>query len=285
MRLASKLILIGSGTAALALAFAKRRRIAEVASDVVTEVVEHDVVAVAYTLRDKLPWSNKPSATLIDAIGKANAKYPKVPVLILLAVCRNESNFRIGTCDNPFKAGTFRREPGSYKKLVSTGRIIPGTGKKWADVYTAEEWGSYGPFQLLPYNFVPSLVSAGEPLCKGHDPYISAMGAAKLLSDAYSKHGNWVNALAEYNGGAGGAKSSKIINGYVKHVAKHLTDLGPEARALLPETIAGLAGLDGERREDSYPVYDGFGRIVDWVDVLSGDVCCGERYFEGCVDC
>ena len=263
MRTSVKIVLLASVTAALGVALWKRRKIAQAA-----DVVVQEVSTVAYDLRDKLPWSNKPSPELLDAIGKASAKYPKVPVLLLVAVARNESNFRIGTCDNPLKAGTFRRERGSWSKRKDS--KIPGSDKTWADLYQPEEWGSYGPFQILPMNFMGTgkPLSAGEPLCKAHEPHLSAEVAAGMLEASYKKYGNWVNALAAYNGGPGGARSSKIIGGYVMHIAKHLTDLGPQARALLPETIAGLGGFGAlRRRRDSYPVYDVTGRIVDWVDV------------------
>lgn len=238
----------------------------------ITTAAEGSVVLVEL-VREKLPWSKKPSPELMDAITKACVKYG-VPLVMGLAVARNESTFNVGDCaDKRLAKGYFRREKKSWEKRKN--QKIPGSDKTWADFYTAEEWGSYGAYQTLPFHFVGKgkPLEPGEPLCKGHDPYVNADVGVGLLAALYKQYGNWVNALAAYNAGPGGSKSKEVIGRYVKHIAEHLTDLGKEARALLPETIAGLYGLRGlgslQRRSDSAPVRDTSGRIVGWAEVVT----------------
>ena len=165
----------------------------------------------------KAAWGVVPSAELLQLAAQASTPFG-VPLDIFVAFMRNESSLKT--------KGVFRQEKGSYKRWKD--KKAPGSDKTWGQLYTEAEWGSYGPMQLMVFNFVgtPGGLTPGEPLSKGHDTLFNFSQAARLIRDLYKKHsGRWKDVFSAYNSNyAFGKVTSSMF--YTLHVATYLKAIG-----------------------------------------------------------
>jgi len=219
--------------------------IAETAKDLVSNIFGNNYFSV------------KPSPQLVTYIQDAAKKY-SIPLYVMMAIVYNEARFR--------ENSPFRAEPKSWEKWK--GKKIPGSTKKWGDCYKQSEWGSYGPMQVLPFNFVG--VSGGlkpcEPLSKGHDPRFNVDMAARLVKGYYNKTGSWSAAIARYNGT--GPKAETM---YVLHVATHVAQMGAPSiinasqLASIKNTIQRYKSLTAAGKSSNYSTGD----VAKWEKALN----------------
>jgi len=159
----------------------------------------------------KKAWGVVPSDELLQLAARAVAPFG-VPLDVFVAFMRNESGLKT--------KGMFRQEKNSYSKWRNI--KAPGSDKTWGQLYTEAEWGSYGPMQLMPFNFVGTTggIAPGEPLGKGHDTLFNFFQAARLIRDLYRQKGNWRDTFRAYNG------AGTTTWFYALHVATYLKAIG-----------------------------------------------------------
>ena len=230
---------IGVGVAVTA----ERKPIAEAAKrafeEAKKEVVERgvsmalDFSALGQAIRvARAVWSIVPSDELLRLAAQAVAPFA-IPLDVFMAFMRNESSLRT--------KGVFRRESGkwipgqpdtwvkgkggSWEKWKD--KTAPGSNQTWGQLYSIDTWGSYGPMQLMPFNFVgtPGGLTPGEPLAKGHDPLFNFTQAARLIKNLWDKYGNWKDVFSAYNSNLPFGKVTSSMF-YTLHVATYLRSLG-----------------------------------------------------------
>lgn len=82
--------------------------------------------------------------------------------------------------------------------------------------------GAVGMWQFTK-GAAETFMPAGNRVDQRLDPYISAQGAARYLSHAYSKLGDWPTALTSYNHGIGGMRraQNRMGNNFVRIVEQY----------------------------------------------------------------
>lgn len=182
----------------------------EVAKKGFAMAVDYSALGLAIKAAKKA-WGVVPSDELLQLAARAVAPFG-VPLDVFVAFMRNESSLKT--------KGVFRQEKGSYARWKD--KRAPGSDKTWGQLYTEAEWGSYGPMQLMPFNFVGTTggLKAGEPLSKGHDTLFNFFQAARLIRDLYKQKGNWRDTFRAYNG------SGTTTLFYALHVATYLKAIG-----------------------------------------------------------
>jgi len=196
------------------------KRVFEEAKKEVAErgvAVALDFSALGQAIRAaKAVWSIVPSDELLRLAAQAVAPFA-IPLDVFMAFMRNESSLRT--------KGVFRQEKNSYAKWKD--RKAPGSDKTWGQLYSEADWGSYGPMQLMIFNFVgtPGGLTPGEPLAKGHDPLFNFTQAARLINDLWKKYGNWKDVFSAYNSNLPFGKVTSSMF-YTLHVATYLRALG-----------------------------------------------------------
>lgn len=200
----------GALEAAPRMMFETIRPVYEVAKKGFAMAVDYSALGLAIKGAKKA-WGVVPSDELLQLAARAVAPFG-VPLDVFVAFMRNESSLKT--------KGVFRQEPKSYAKWRNV--KAPGSDKTWGELYTEAEWGSYGPMQLMPFNFVGTSggLKAGEPLSKGHDTLFNFFQAARLIRDLYRQKGNWRDTFRAYNG------SGTTTLFYALHVATYLKAIG-----------------------------------------------------------
>lgn len=146
-----------------------------------------------------------PSAKVFMALRDAS-KAHKVPLALLLAICKRESQFNRNVKHVVL--------PKSYEK--NRHKTIPGSnGKTFGEVVAPEDWHAWGMMALLPINLygVPNGLKASDPLSKALEPRLNARLGAQYLRAAYEKRGSWVKAIWSYNA------SELYVNDVLAYVA------------------------------------------------------------------
>jgi len=186
----------------------------------------------------KKAWGVIPTTDQLKLVAQAASPFG-VPLEMFVSFWRNEASLRTKgvfrrETGNPKKNGWIPGKPetwtkgngGSWEKWKDV--KAPGSDKTWGQLYKMEDWGSYGPMQLMPFNFVgtPGGLTPGEPLSKGHDTLFNFSQAARLIRDLYKKFdGKWKDVFSGYNSNRAFGKVTTSMF-YTLHVATYLKAIG-----------------------------------------------------------